>query len=119
MLRVFNIDVVRYEHMAKLTKDNVLHVAKLAKLTLTEEEVKKYLSQLAKVVDYISQLEEVDTSDVEPTSQTTGLTNVFRSDEVKQEECLSQEDALSGTDKVHNGYFEVPGIIDKALDNRH
>lgn len=102
--------------MAKLTRDDVLHVSKLAKLNLSEEEIKKYLKQLSKIVDYIGQLEEVNTSDVEPTSQTTGLTNVYRTDEIKEEDCLSQEEALSGTKKTHNGYFVVPGILEEKTD---
>jgi len=84
--------------MGSLSKDEVLHVAKLAKLDLTSEEVTKFQKQLSKIVDYISQLSEVDTSNLEPTSQTTGLENVFRSDELKQEG-LTQEEALSGTEQ--------------------
>ena len=71
--------------MARLTKKDVLHVANLAKLTLTPKEITKFQEQLSKIVDYISQLSEVDTLNLESTSQTTGLENVFRSDEVKPE----------------------------------
>lgn len=88
--------------MAKLTRKDVLHVAKLAKLKLTDKEVEKYLQQLAKVVDYISQLSEVDTTGVEPTSQTTGLENVFRPDVVKTDQSLS-----------HSGHFVVEAVIKK------
>lgn len=102
--------------MPKLTKGDILHVAKLAKLNLSEEAVKKYLDQLSKVVDYISQLEEVDTSDTQPTSQTTGLISVYRTDEVRNEDCLSQEEALSGAASAHNGYFLVPGILEEKTD---
>jgi len=65
-------------NMAKLTTDDVKHVAKLANLPLTDEEIKKFQEQLSSVVSYIDELQEVDTKDVEPTSQTTGLENVFR-----------------------------------------
>lgn len=98
--------------MGNLTRDDVLHVAKLAKLDLTSEEVAKFQGQLSKIVDYISQLSEVDTSNYEPTSQTTGLENVFRVDEVKSTS-FSQEEALAGSDKTRNGYFEVDAVLDK------
>ena len=98
--------------MARLTKKDVLHVANLAKLTLTPKEITKFQEQLSKIVDYISQLSEVDTLNLESTSKTTGLENVFRSDEVKPES-FSQDEALAGTDKTHNGYFVVDAILDK------
>lgn len=100
-------------NMAKLTQDDVAHVAKLAKLELTQKEVEKFQKQLSKVIDHISQLSEIDTVKVNPTSQTTGLTNVFRSDVVKSEECLTPQEALSGTEKTHNGYFVVPAVLEK------
>ena len=98
--------------MGSLSRDDVLHVAKLAKLTLTLKEVTKFQEQLTKIIDYISQLSEVDTSNLEPTSQTTGLENVFRPDEVKPTG-FSQNEALSGTDKTHNGYFVVDAVLNK------
>lgn len=100
--------------MPKLTKTEVEHVARLAKLELTPNEITKFQGQLSKIVDYISQLSEVDTSSLEPTSQTTGLENVFRIDEIKTSSCLSQEETLSGTDKTHNGYF----VVDAVLENK-
>lgn len=89
-----------------------MHVAKLAKLTLTSDEVVKFKKQLSEIVNYISQLSEVDTSNCEPTSQTTGLENVFRSDQTKPVN-FTQEEALSGSDKTHNGYFVVDKILNK------
>lgn len=100
--------------MAKLTKSEVEHVAKLAKLNITSAETNKFQKQLSKVLDHISELEEVDTSDQEPTSQTTGLENVFRIDEIKTSSCLSQQETLSGTDKTRNGYF----VVDAILENK-
>lgn len=101
--------------MSKLTKKDVLHVAKLAKLDLSETEIDKFLSQLSFIVDHISELSKVDTSNIEPTSQTTGLTDVFRDDEIK-ESSLNQDRALSGTDKIYNGYFKVPAILEGRTD---
>lgn len=102
--------------MAKLTRDDVLHVAKLAKLTLSEKEIERFRKQLSEVISYISQLSEVDTKGIDATSQTTGLENVKREDEINSQNCLSQEEALSGTDKAHNGYFKVKAILEERSD---
>lgn len=102
--------------MAKLTRDDVLHVAKLAKLTLSKGEIEKFRKQLSEVISYISQLSEVDTKNTKPTAQTTGLENVKRDDGVRSEDSLSQEEALSGTDKTHNGYFKVGAILEERSD---
>jgi aspartyl-tRNA(Asn)/glutamyl-tRNA(Gln) amidotransferase subunit C len=102
--------------MTKLTKADVLHVAKLAKLSLTDAEIIKYTSQLSTVVDYFSELSNVDTTNIEPTSQTTGLTNVYREDIVTSNQSLTQNEALSGTDKIYNGFFKVPAILEGRTD---
>ena len=102
--------------MAALTKSDILHIAKLAKLEITDAETEKYIKQLSIVIDYFSELNEVDTEITEPTSQTTGLENVFRQDEVKEENCLSQDEAVSGTDKLYNGYFKVKAILTERTD---
>jgi aspartyl-tRNA(Asn)/glutamyl-tRNA(Gln) amidotransferase subunit C len=101
--------------MARLSKADVLHVAKLAKLKLTESEIEKFLPQLSSVVEHISELSKVDTSGIEPTSQTTGLTDVFRGDEIKESD-ITQDKALSGTEQTHNGYFKVPAILEGRSD---
>ena len=105
-----------YKSMAKLTKADILHVAKLAQLNLSDAEIKKFLPQLSSIVSYFGELSEVDTKGVEPASQTTGLENVFRQDEVKIENCLSQDAVVSGTDKTHNGYFKVKAILSERTD---
>jgi len=66
-----------------LTKDDVRHVAKLARLQLTDEEIDTYTGQLASIFEHLDKLSEVDTEGVEETSQVNGLTNVMRADEVK------------------------------------
>lgn len=104
--------------MASLTKDDVLHVAKLAKLNLTDDEIDKFTPQLSKIIDYVSELSEVDTNNVEPTSQTTGLKDVLRADETSSEELLTQDLALSGTNNTHNGYFKVKAILTERSDKK-
>lgn len=70
--------------MAKLTRDDVLKLAQLARLELTDEEVKEYSTELTAILQYVEQLNAVDIDDLEPTNQVTGLTNVTRSDKVRR-----------------------------------
>ena len=96
--------------MAKLTKKDVIHVAELSNLTLTDEEIAKFTPQLDKIIEFVGALNEVDTNGVEPTSQTTVLKNIVREDRVMSDQSLTQKEALSGTDE-QNGYFKVPSIL--------
>lgn len=67
----------------KLKKEEIKHIADLARLELTDDELTKYGSQLSDILNYIGQLKEVDTSNVKPTAQVTGLENIMRADEVE------------------------------------
>lgn len=93
----------------KLSRKQVLHIAKLADLHLTEEEIKKFQKQLGDVLGYIDILNELDTKKVKPTSQVTGLENVFKKDEVKPS--LTQEETLSNAKEKYKGYFKVKSIF--------
>lgn len=95
---------------SKLTTEEVRHTAKLAQLTLTDLEIEKFTTQLSEVLDYIGKLNEVETTGVEPTSQVTGLENVFREDKTKP--CLSQEEALSGAKDKEDGYFKTKAVFE-------
>ena len=99
--------------MRKLSEKDILHVAKLSKLTLTKEEIVRYQKQLSEVVGYVEELNEIETEGVEPTSQTTGLEDVLRDDEIKTEDCLTPEEALSGTDKAVDNYFATPPLLEE------
>ena len=94
-----------------LSIDEVKHVAKLAKLELTEEEIVKFQKQLSSIVEFVRKLEELDIKNVNPTSQVTGLENVFREDEVKPS--LNQKDVLANSPSTHDGYFRVRAIFEE------
>lgn len=66
-----------------LSKEEVEHIALLARLGLTNEEVEKYGEQLSSILDYVEQLKKVDTEGIEPTAQVTGLENVMREDRIE------------------------------------
>ena len=92
-------------------KIDIKHIAKLSNLTLTELEEKEFDGQLNDILSYIEQLNKVDTANVEPTAQVTGLKNVTRNDNFT-DDMLSQEEALSGGKKTHNGLFVVDKLVD-------
>lgn len=93
-----------------LDEQAVRHIADLARLPLTDEEVQKFKGQLSSTLEYIDQLNQVDTSKVAFPPQITGLENVLRDDEVTPS--LSQEEALSNAPKKHKGYFVVKAIFE-------
>ncbi|EKD57977.1 MAG: glutamyl-tRNA(Gln) amidotransferase, C subunit [uncultured bacterium] len=94
-----------------LSAAQVKHIAKLANLPLTEEEIRLFQKQLSHVLDYFKLLQELDTEKVSPTSQVTGLGNVFRSDETRPS--LPVESALKNTKKTHNQFFKVASVWEK------
>lgn len=102
--------------MGKLKREEILHIAGLAKLELSAEEIEKYTLQLSGVIDYFSELSNVNTENIEPAHQTTGLENIKRADEIKNDSFLTQDEVLSGTDKTHNGYFKVDAILEGRTD---
>jgi aspartyl-tRNA(Asn)/glutamyl-tRNA(Gln) amidotransferase subunit C len=97
--------------MAGLTHDDTKHIAELAKLKLSPSEIEKFTEQLSDVLSHIQLLDEVDTNNTEPTSQTTRLENVLRDDEIKADNILTQEEALSGTENTKNGFITVKQIL--------
>ena len=96
--------------MAKITIKEVEHVANLARLVFNEEEKKKLTEQLGRILDYIEQLNELDTEDVEPTSHVIHIKNVFRPDVVRPS--LTRDDALANAPSDVDGLFEVPKIVE-------
>lgn len=94
----------------KLTTQDVERIAALANLTLSADLLSTIPAQLSAIIDLVNKLQEVDTANVEPTSQVTGMTNVFREDVV--EPSLTPEEALSNAPRSDNGYFVVDAIFD-------
>jgi aspartyl-tRNA(Asn)/glutamyl-tRNA(Gln) amidotransferase subunit C len=68
--------------MAKLTREDVLKLARLARLELSDEEIEEFSQELSEILQYVEQLQSVDVDGLKPTNQVTGLTNVTRDDEV-------------------------------------
>ncbi|MEK7202717.1 MAG: Asp-tRNA(Asn)/Glu-tRNA(Gln) amidotransferase subunit GatC [Patescibacteria group bacterium] len=94
-----------------LSKQEIQHIAKLARLELTEQELEKYNEQLSDILNYIDQLKEVDVSGVEPTAQVAGLENVLREDVVKDWDEKEIEQALADAPEKEERFIKVKRVI--------
>ena len=94
----------------RITQEEVEHVAKLARLAITEEEKERYSQQLSNILTYIEKLKELDTSKVDPTSHVLPMKNVFREDEVRPS--LPREEILKNAPDRTEEFFRVPKIIE-------
>ncbi len=95
----------------KITRQEVEHVARLARLGLSDEEQERMRDQLDTILTYIDKLDQLDTSGVEPTSHVIPVTNVFREDATRSS--LSQEQALANAPDRHGSLFRVPRILEE------
>jgi aspartyl-tRNA(Asn)/glutamyl-tRNA(Gln) amidotransferase subunit C len=95
-----------------ITRETVLRVAKLARLSLDDAEVESMLSDLGRIVGYIDQLSELDTKEVPPTAHLAVTAATRRSDII--ETGLDTELALSQGPRVHDGGFAVPAFVDEG-----
>ena len=91
-----------------ITIKDVEHVAKLARLELTEEEKELYTKQLGAVLEYVNQMNEVDTSNVKPMSHAVDFVNVMRDDTVYYDH--TKEELMANAPEEENGFFRVPKI---------
>lgn len=93
----------------KFTVQDVEHVASLVRIALSEEEKKKYADSLNTILENLAVLNQVDTTQVEPTAYILPLKNVFRED--REEPCLEKEIAFMNAPEEENGCFKVPRIL--------
>ncbi len=94
----------------KITKQEVEHVAKLARLELSEQQQEMFTNQLSNILTYVEQLNELDTKGVEPTSHVLDISNVMREDVPR--ESLPQGKALANAPDKAAGHYRVPKIIE-------
>ena len=95
--------------MAKITKEEVKKVAYLARLELNKNEINNHAEQLEKILEYIKQLEKIDTEDVPCTTRAIEVVNVFRKDEKKNSDCTKE--LLDLSPSREDDYFKVPKIM--------
>lgn len=93
----------------KISRQEVKHVALLARLKLTEEEINQYTGQLNSILEYAARLEELDTANILPTAHAVALSNVLREDEVTTS--MARDKVLANAPEVQEGFFRVPKIV--------
>ncbi len=96
--------------MAKLSKQEVEHVARLARIGLSEKEVSSLTTQASSILDFVETIQSSNTENIEPTNQVTGLSDVWREDKVVR--CkLTREQLLANAPEQENGYIKVPKVL--------
>ena len=94
-----------------LTPDEVRHIALLARLGISDEDVERLSSQLSSIIDYFEELKQVNTDDVPPTAYALDLQNVMRSDETAP--CTDHADIMANAPLQENGYFRVRAVLEE------
>jgi len=94
----------------KLTREDVLHIARLARLGLTETELEKFREQLSNILENFEILQQVDTADIPPTAQSIALQNVMRDDEAATS--LPQSEILVNAPQKDENYFRVRAVLE-------
>lgn len=94
----------------KLTSDEVRHIARLARLGLSEEDISRDQEQLSNILDNFQVLQEVNTSDVQPTANPMSLSNVMRKDEILPS--LSPSEVLANSPEKEEGYFRIKAVLE-------
>ena len=97
--------------MPSITRDEVSHLARLARLALTEEELVHYAEQLDVILGAVAQVSEVAAEDIPPTSHALPLTNVYRDDEIRAS--LPVDEVLAGAPATEEQRFRVPRILEE------
>lgn len=93
-----------------LSVEDVRYIASLARLSFSEAEEPKLAAQMSQILDYVSKLDELDTSDVEPMAHVLEANNVFRPDETQQR--ITHEEGLRNAPDTDGDYFRVPKVIE-------
>lgn len=96
--------------MAKISRDEVLKLAQLSKIKLSDEEVDKFVDELDAIIKYVEQIDSADTAGLEPTDQVTGLKNVMRSDKVADYGETSAE-LLKNAPATEKNYIKVKRVL--------
>ncbi|CAJ1584131.1 Asp-tRNA(Asn)/Glu-tRNA(Gln) amidotransferase subunit GatC [[Mycobacterium] wendilense] len=98
--------------MSQISRDDVAHLARLARLALTDDELDGFSGQLGAILDHVSQIQAVDVTDVEATDNPLKDVNVTRPDTVQPS--LTQQEALAAAPRAAEGRFEVPQILGES-----
>ena len=96
--------------MAKLSREDILKLAQLARLDLTEDEISTYSEELSTILQYVEMLQDIAVDGLKPTNQVTGLTNIMRADEIKDYD-YAPKDLLKTVPAVEDGQIKVKRML--------
>ncbi len=97
--------------MSKLSREQILKLAKLSRLRLTNDEIEKYQKELSNILEYVERLEAVDVTGLHPTYQVTGLVNQTRKDEVSTKQPATPDELLKRAPRTSARYIKVGRMI--------
>jgi aspartyl-tRNA(Asn)/glutamyl-tRNA(Gln) amidotransferase subunit C len=92
-----------------ISKEEIIHIAKLASLNLSDEEIDRYTNDMQEILEFANTVNEVSTENISETIGTNGIYNVFRKDEIKQS--ISKEELLKNAPSQDEGMFRIPKVI--------
>lgn len=113
MIRYCYLVIILQAMAQQFTAEDVGKIAKLANIPLQQDAVGTLADAFNKTIDVVDQLQKVDSSSVEPTSQVTGQENITREDVVDETRMFSQEVALQNAGRVYNGFFAVDAVFEE------
>ncbi|HOW60934.1 MAG TPA: Asp-tRNA(Asn)/Glu-tRNA(Gln) amidotransferase subunit GatC [Candidatus Moranbacteria bacterium] len=94
-----------------LTREEILHIATLARIGLDEKDIKKYQNELSEILDYFKKLNELNVEGIEPIGHITGMQNIYRSDINKEFEPLEKERIIKNIPENKDGYIKVKSVL--------
>jgi aspartyl-tRNA(Asn)/glutamyl-tRNA(Gln) amidotransferase subunit C len=105
--------MISKKQVPRISSEQVEHIAKLARIELTEKEKEKFTNELSSILDYVEKLNEVDTKNIESIQQITGLNNITRSDiEIRNPKSEIRNNILNEASSKKDNYFKVPKILE-------
>lgn len=99
------------ENKPKISREEVLHVARLARVGVSDEDVERLIRQLSNILENFTALQQVDTEGVPPTSQSIPLLNVMKPDEIRPS--LSQDEVLKNAPKLEGEFFRIRAVLEE------
>lgn len=102
---------MKYYQDKKLTIQEIKHIAHLARIELAPAEKEKFSRELSAILNYVAQLNEVNTDKIEPTSQVTGLENIIRPDKSKIQDKNERQDLLKSVPQTQGDYLKVKSVF--------
>jgi aspartyl-tRNA(Asn)/glutamyl-tRNA(Gln) amidotransferase subunit C len=94
-----------------LTREEILHIATLARIGLDEKDIEKYQHDLSEILEYFEKLQQLDVAGVEPIGHITGMQNSFRSDVRQDFGSLGKDDIMKNAPEVKDGYIKVKSVL--------